>query len=116
MKLREDQVDAFGNEGCVACQQAKGAAPGAGGAGAGGSGGAASVRTLDPNKPSWITLELKDTAGTPVPGAAYRVTLADETVVEGQLDKNGKIRLEGIDPGTCKVCFPEWDTREWKPA
>jgi hypothetical protein len=52
----------------------------------------------------------------PVPGEKYRVTLPDgTTVAEGTLDSKGHARVEGIDPGTCKVTFPDLDKNAWKP-
>ena len=103
MKLRQEHVDATG--GCAECQfapVAKGpAAPGG-----------ASVLIHDPTKPGWIGLELVDTEGRPVPGEAFEVTLPDQQKVTGTLDGNGKVRIEGIDPGTCTVTFPAIDRRD----
>jgi type VI secretion system secreted protein VgrG len=68
------------------------------------------------DKKSWIAIELMDTAGKPVPGEAYRVTLPDgSTVAEGTLDEKGRARVDNIDPGTCKVTFPRLDKKAWKP-
>jgi hypothetical protein len=68
-------------------------------------------------KKSWIEIELVDEKGRPVPGEAYRVTLADGTTVEkGSLDEKGFVRVEGIEPGTCKISFPNLDKDAWKPA
>jgi hypothetical protein len=43
------------------------------------------------------------------------VELADGKSVFGKLDNLGKVRIEGVDPGSCKVTFPERDAAEWKP-
>ena len=67
-------------------------------------------------KPSWIEIELLDDAGDPVSGARYRVTLPDGTADEGTLDAKGFARVDGFAPGECKVEFPDFDGREWKPA
>jgi type VI secretion system secreted protein VgrG len=67
------------------------------------------------NKPSWIEIELVDEEKNPVPGEAYRITLPDgETVAEGTLDDKGLARVEGIDPGTCKITFPDLDKDAWE--
>lgn len=67
-------------------------------------------------KKSWIEIELADKKGKPVPGEAYRVTLPDgQTVAEGTLDEKGFARVDGIDPGTCKVSFPKLEKQAWKP-
>ncbi len=61
---------------------------------------------------SWIDIHLADEEGHPVPEAKYRIELADSSVIEGNLDKEGKAHIEGIDPGSCHVTFPDLD--EWK--
>jgi type VI secretion system secreted protein VgrG len=67
-------------------------------------------------KTHWIEIELVDEDGKPVPGEEYQVTLPDgSTVASGTLDGKGKARVEGIDPGSCKVTFPNLDKDSWKP-
>jgi len=71
----------------------------------------------DPAKKSWIEIELVDDENEPVPGERYRITLPDgETAAEGTLDDKGFARVEGIDPGTCKVTFPELDKDAWNKS
>jgi type VI secretion system secreted protein VgrG len=67
-------------------------------------------------KKSWIEIVLVDEVNEPVPGEAYRITLPDETVAEGTLDEKGFARVEGFDPGTCKITFPKLDKEAWQPA
>lgn len=65
-------------------------------------------------KKSWIEIELLTKKGKPVSGEPYKVTLPDgATVAEGTLDERGFARVEGIDPGTCKVTFPKLDKKTW---
>ena len=64
------------------------------------------------HEPTWIDIHLTDDEGHPVPEARYRVELADSSRIEGKLDKEGKAHIEGIDPGSCHVTFP--DMEEWK--
>ncbi len=65
-------------------------------------------------KKSWIEIELVDNDGKPVPGERYQITLPDgETIAEGTLDDKGFARVDGIEPGTCKVTFQEMDGRSW---
>ena len=67
-------------------------------------------------KPSWIEIELVDKKNKPVPGEAYRVTLPDgTTAAEGTLDDKGFARVEGIEPGTCKITFQNLEKQAWKP-
>ena len=68
------------------------------------------------DKTHWIEIELLDEAGKPVPGEVYQVTLPDgSTVADGTLDEKGRARVDHIDPGTCKVTFPNLDKDAWKP-
>ncbi|NVN91639.1 MAG: type VI secretion system tip protein VgrG [Desulfuromonadales bacterium] len=69
------------------------------------------------DKKSWIEIELVDEDGKPVPGEVYKVTLPDgETVATGTLDEKGIARIEGIDPGNCKITFPNLDKDAWAKA
>jgi hypothetical protein len=67
-------------------------------------------------KKAWIEVELVDEDNQPVPGVRYRITLPDESVAEGSLDDKGKARVEGFEPGSCKVTFPDLDKDAWEPA
>ncbi len=64
-------------------------------------------------KKSWIAIRLVDHKGRPVPGEEYRIVLPDGTAVEGDLDQRGFVRINGIDPGTCKIAFPNLDRTSW---
>lgn len=71
----------------------------------------------DKEKKSWIEIELVDEENNPVPGEKYKVILPDgKTVAEGTLDEKGFARIEGIDPGTCKITFPNLDKDAWEKA
>jgi hypothetical protein len=64
-------------------------------------------------KLTWIEIVLVDEQGRPIPRERYRVVLPDGRSRTGQLDDQGFARLEGIEPGTCDVAFPDIDGREW---
>ncbi len=67
------------------------------------------------DKKSWIEIKLVDEEGNPVPGERYRVTLPDgSTLAEGTLDEKGFTRIDNIDPGTCKITFPDLDASAWR--
>jgi type VI secretion system secreted protein VgrG len=69
----------------------------------------------DKAKKSWIEIELVDEDNKPVPGEKYKVTLPDgKTVAQGTLDQNGYARVNGVDPGTCKITFPDLDKDAWE--
>lgn len=63
---------------------------------------------------TWIEIELVDESDEPVPGEKYKITLPDGRVTTGTLDQNGFARVDGIDPGTCQVTFPELDKDAWE--
>ncbi len=63
----------------------------------------------------WLEIELVDDEGNPVPGELYTVELPDGSTVSGRLDDQGQARLEGIDPGTAKVSFPDLDKDHYEP-
>lgn len=108
MRIRNDQAEAFGPDPCVPCQ------------GSGRTSGAdvepapASVVQAGGSVNSWIVIELRDDHGRPVPQERYRVVLPDGKSVEGALDSRGRVRIEGFDPGSCRVTFPDRDAADWK--
>ncbi|MBI2899051.1 MAG: type VI secretion system tip protein VgrG [Planctomycetes bacterium] len=65
---------------------------------------------------SWIEIKLVDEADQPVPAEPFRVEAPDGRVVEGVLDDQGHYRVEGIQPGNCKIEFPNLDREAWEPA
>jgi len=69
---------------------------------------------VSPEKKHWIAIELVDELGKHVPYEDYRITLPDGTVIEDSLDRRGRAKITGIDPGTCKVSFPNRDAECWK--
>jgi hypothetical protein len=85
--------------------------------------GVAEISEIPPSEPpppveekTWISIVLTDADKRPVPFRRYHIELPDESVREGMLDENGRARLQGIDPGTCKVSFPEFHAKDWSKA
>lgn len=64
---------------------------------------------------TFIEIVLLDQDGKPVAGERFVITLPDGAKVNGNLDAKGFKRVDGIDPGTCDVEFPDIDGREWGP-
>ena len=58
---------------------------------------------------TWIELVLVDDEGCPVPNRRFSLVLPDESVQEGVFDARGRVHLEGIDPGMCRLTFPDLD-------
>lgn len=79
------------------------------------SGKSVMLASSDPDRTSWIAIELVDEAGKGIPGQAYRVTLPDGHTVRGTLDNSGRARIEGISTGTCDITFPDLDREMWHP-
>ncbi|MFN0103711.1 MAG: peptidoglycan-binding protein [Bryobacteraceae bacterium] len=65
---------------------------------------------------TWVEVELLDKNKHPVKGLNVEITLPDGTIEKGTLSDKGSFRKDGIDPGTCKVRFPDVDGREWAKA
>lgn len=64
-------------------------------------------------KKTWVEVELLDKNKHPVKGLAIELTLPDGSTEKGTLSDKGSFRKDGIDPGTCRVRFPDLDGREW---
>jgi hypothetical protein len=78
-------------------------------------------KTIPPpkqDKKTFVAIQLltDEAEPKPVPFKRYRIELPDASVREGQLDQNGAAQINDIDPGTCKVSFPDFDGADWKAA
>lgn len=68
-------------------------------------------------KKSWIEIAMVNEKGKPVTGMPYKITLPDgATFAEGTLDEKGLARVDGIEPGSCKITFPTLDREAWEKA
>lgn len=61
---------------------------------------------------AWVEIEIVYEDGSPFDGSCV-VELPGGRRSEGAPDQDGVVRLEGIDPGTCKVSFPALDGPAW---
>ena len=59
----------------------------------------------------FIEIELKDDEGNPVAGELYYVDLPDGSSISGRTGSDGKARVDGVDPGTAKISFPDVDKK-----
>ena len=73
-------------------------------------------RSDDRPEKTWVDVQLVDQDGTPVPNASYKLKITDGSIREGTLDTEGRVRVSGIDPGSCTVWFPGYDAKEWRLA
>ncbi len=65
-------------------------------------------------KKAWIEIILVDMDGKPVPNVRYRITPPGGQPVEGRLNEHGQAGLYQIEPGNCKVTFPDLDKEAWE--
>lgn len=63
---------------------------------------------------TWIEVRLLDFEGNPVGGKQYRIKLPGGAIKAGVLGRSGSVRLDGIEPGTCGIAFPEIDADAWE--
>jgi len=56
----------------------------------------------------WIEVNVMYDDGTPYDGTCS-IVLPDGRKVDGTPDADGTLRFDGIDPGSCKVSFPDLD-------
>jgi hypothetical protein len=63
---------------------------------------------------TWIEVKLIDMEGNPVSGLQCRVKTPDGKTLSATLDKSGKVRFDGIRPGTCMIGFPDLDREAWE--
>lgn len=78
-------------------------------------GGSAPPAVVSPDKTHWIEIAMVDQEGNPVAGEAYKVTVPGGAIITGTLNEKGRARIDGIDPGTAKVIFPDIDKDAWSP-
>ena len=55
----------------------------------------------------WMEISFFDQDGEPLAGEKYKVTLADGTILDGELDGDGLARIEDVPPGPVQVEFPD---------
>jgi protocatechuate 3,4-dioxygenase beta subunit len=84
--------------------------------GAGTGAGTGGNDPLNGKKKTWVEFELLDKNRHPVKGLSVEVTLPDGTIEKASLSEKGSFRRDGIDPGTCRIRFPDLDGREWAKA
>ncbi len=65
------------------------------------------------DKKAWIEIILVDNEGKPMPGVKYRITPPGGNAVEGRLNEHGQAGLYQIEPGNCKITFPDLDREAW---
>lgn len=79
-----------------------------------GSAGRKSLQSPEPDDLATETIDvvLEDHDGNPVPNLRWVVTTAAGRTYSGRLDDRGRARVR-VDPGQCKVTFPELASAAW---
>lgn len=62
---------------------------------------------------TWVEMEVTDEEGRPQPGRPYICMLPDGKLESGTLDSRGRVRFDGIDPGTCVFSLTSLDHQSW---
>ena len=57
----------------------------------------------------WIEVQLLDEAGDPVPDERWQIVCADGSMHQGSTDARGRVRLDSIAPGVCRLTWPGRD-------
>ncbi|HWM89369.1 MAG TPA: hypothetical protein VN493_01235 [Thermoanaerobaculia bacterium] len=65
---------------------------------------------------SWVEIQLVGEDDSPIPSERYALKLPGGKLLEGTLDDQGMVRIEGIPPGQCQVVFPDLDKTAWTPV
>lgn len=73
-----------------------------------------SPTVVSSTKTHWVEISMVDKDGNAAAGERYEITLPNGDTISGDLDVRGNARIEGIDPGYCKVRFPGLDKTLWK--
>jgi hypothetical protein len=55
---------------------------------------------------SFVEVVLLDAEGKAVANEAYKIKLPDGSLRQGKLDRNGRLRIDGIEEGDCELEFP----------
>lgn len=75
--------------------------------------GASKPQEKPKEKKAWIEIILVDAEGKPMPGVRYRITPPGGAPKEGRLNEHGQAGLYEIEPGNCKITFPDLDKEAW---
>jgi hypothetical protein len=65
---------------------------------------------------SWVEIQLVGEDDSPIPNEKYALKLPGGKLLEGNLDDQGKVRIDGLPPGQCQVAFPDLDKTAWTPV
>ena len=44
----------------------------------------------------------------------FWIEMSDDSLIEGIVGKGGKVKLEKVPKGPCKITFPDLDSQSWE--
>ncbi len=68
---------------------------------------------IEPVEGQWISIDLKDPDGNPVPGEYFEIKTPSGKIIPGTLDVNGYRRVWVDEEGQCEITLPRRDAEEW---
>lgn len=72
-----------------------------------GPGGPTQPGQVEERKKEWVEFTVVDGAEQPLADLAYEIRLPDGSTRSGRLDSGGRVRLDGIPGGSCRLSLPE---------
>src|SRR5438094_4165068 len=69
-----------------------------------------------PLPPGMLALTVKDTNGKAASGISWQLTLPDGTAKTGKTGSEGRISVDGVPAGDCKLVLPDFEGNEAAPA
>lgn len=73
----------------------------------------AAAKEEKPKVLSWVEFALTDENKQPLAGEKYEVELPDGSIAKGTTDSKGKAKIEGFEPGSCKLTLPDLHKDAW---
>ena len=77
-------------------------------------GGESNQEEKQKDKDAWIEIILVGEDGKPIPNERYKITSPTGEIQEGRLNEHGQAGYYKIEPGNCKVTFPDLDKDAWE--
>ncbi len=64
--------------------------------------------------PGTIEFKVVGEDGKSLAGHRYRIELPDDNVAEGIVGEDGVVKIDGVEPGSAKISFPDLDAKSWE--
>jgi hypothetical protein len=67
----------------------------------------------EPPGTGWLAIKLIGEDNKPFGWEEYVVVVPGGDTIKGFLDEEGCAKIENLKEGTCRVCFPKIDAKDW---